>query len=575
MLVSLFFRPCPDDGAGRKSTDIRIFLYSMQIVTMTPSYFFFFFVLVLSLPTCLFGLPSNNNNNNNNNNNCTGCHHHDKGDDDEAATAAAAADGDKEPEMMRRFFSIDWVNGTFVKDGRPGFRIVSGSLHYFRVPRAMWSDRLARAAAMGLNAVFTPVPWNWHQHQGPGHFDFQGDRDLFQFLRLAHAHGLLVLLGIGPGINSDWDAGGIPAWLLFNDTPTLSTRSTLSAKFTQHAEHYLAHLLARLRPLLYNLGRGPVAMLQLDNRYGSFSDVDPRYMPWLVGIVKRHLDEGIGNSAGKSVDEDDEDDDADESSLSSSPLSLVMMYTSDAGDLASLARGSVAGALPGVDCSSIISQANSDADDLFNCFANLTRLRPGFRGPLFNTAFRTDDDNSPFSTINSIDDDDDDDDVIKLAARLETWLLANGSSVSVNVDPVHGGTTFGWWAGGRVLDHGTDYRPSISSVGQENEYCGRAPLAQNGDCGTKCVLLANVIRRHAAAATDGQQQLLLQHRQQSEENAVGLLFPVMPLNRTQMAYGTFMLRCLIMMMMRKLCSTTCVYSSVCVCVCTFMSAVFI
>ncbi|KAL1438023.1 hypothetical protein MTO96_048478 [Rhipicephalus appendiculatus] len=36
-----------------------------------------------------------------------------------------------------RSFTVDYANNQFLKDGRP-FRYISGSLHYFRVPRAYW-----------------------------------------------------------------------------------------------------------------------------------------------------------------------------------------------------------------------------------------------------------------------------------------------------------------------------------------------------------------------------------------------------------------------------------------------------
>ncbi len=49
-------------------------------------------------------------------------------------------------------FSIDFGNNTFVKDGKP-FRYVAGSIHSYRVPRALWQDRLDKMWAAGLNAV--------------------------------------------------------------------------------------------------------------------------------------------------------------------------------------------------------------------------------------------------------------------------------------------------------------------------------------------------------------------------------------------------------------------------------------
>ncbi len=57
---------------------------------------------------------------------------------------------------MERSFVIDYENDCFLKDGQP-FRYISGTMHYFRVPRFYWNDRLQKMRAAGLNAVETYV----------------------------------------------------------------------------------------------------------------------------------------------------------------------------------------------------------------------------------------------------------------------------------------------------------------------------------------------------------------------------------------------------------------------------------
>ena len=56
----------------------------------------------------------------------------------------------------RRSFTIDYDNNTFLKDGEP-FRYISGSIHYFQVPRHYWEDRIKKLYAAGLDAVQTFV----------------------------------------------------------------------------------------------------------------------------------------------------------------------------------------------------------------------------------------------------------------------------------------------------------------------------------------------------------------------------------------------------------------------------------
>lgn len=57
-------------------------------------------------------------------------------------------------------------NNQFGLNGQP-FRILSGALHYFRVPPHYWADRLRKMKLMGLNTVETYVAWNLHEPQ-PG-----------------------------------------------------------------------------------------------------------------------------------------------------------------------------------------------------------------------------------------------------------------------------------------------------------------------------------------------------------------------------------------------------------------------
>jgi len=100
----------------------------------------------------------------------------------------------------------------FEFNGKP-FQIISGAIHYARVPRAYWRDRLRKARAMGLNTVETYVFWNLHEPT-PGQFDFSGQNDIAEFIREAQQEGLFVILRPGPYVCAEWDFGGYPPWLL-------------------------------------------------------------------------------------------------------------------------------------------------------------------------------------------------------------------------------------------------------------------------------------------------------------------------------------------------------------------------
>ena len=66
----------------------------------------------------------------------------------------------------------------FLLDGKP-FQIISGEMHYPRVPKEAWRARMKMAKAMGLNTIGTYVFWNLHEPQ-KGKFDFSGNNNIGQ-----------------------------------------------------------------------------------------------------------------------------------------------------------------------------------------------------------------------------------------------------------------------------------------------------------------------------------------------------------------------------------------------------------
>ncbi|XP_061315466.1 beta-galactosidase-1-like protein isoform X2 [Pezoporus flaviventris] len=111
---------------------------------------------------------------------------------------------------LSRSFELDYEEDCFRKDGVP-FRYISGSIHYARVPRPAWRDRLLKMYMSGLTAVQVYVPWNYHE-PWPGVYDFVGNRDVEAFLDLTAELGLLVILRPGPYICAEWE---MPTWQLW------------------------------------------------------------------------------------------------------------------------------------------------------------------------------------------------------------------------------------------------------------------------------------------------------------------------------------------------------------------------
>ncbi|MFF2273743.1 glycoside hydrolase family 35 protein [Agromyces sp. NPDC058136] len=169
---------------------------------------------------------------------------------------------------------LSFADGAFLRDGRP-HRVLSGSLHYFRVHPEQWRDRLERLVALGLNTVDTYIAWNFHERRR-GEIDWAGWRDLEGFIALAGELGLDVIVRPGPYICAEWDNGGFPAWL--SGTPGMRLRSSHPA-YLDAVDRWFDELLPRLAPLQAAHG-GPIVAVQLENEYGSYGD-DADYLAWL------------------------------------------------------------------------------------------------------------------------------------------------------------------------------------------------------------------------------------------------------------------------------------------------------
>ncbi|KAM6315078.1 beta-galactosidase [Aegotheles albertisi] len=190
-------------------------------------------------------------------------------------------------DTFQRSFGIDYDCGCFVKDGTP-FRYISGSIHYSRVPRYYWRDRLLKMKMAGLDAIQTYVPWNYHEPQ-PGTYDFSGDRDLEYFLQLASDTGLLVILRAGPYICAEWDMGGLPAWLLEKESIVLRSSDP---DYLAAVEKWMGVLLPKMRPHLYQNG-GPIITVQVENEYGSYFACDYDYLRFLLKLFRQHLGDEV------------------------------------------------------------------------------------------------------------------------------------------------------------------------------------------------------------------------------------------------------------------------------------------
>ncbi|HPO45124.1 MAG TPA: beta-galactosidase [Spirochaetota bacterium] len=111
--------------------------------------------------------------------------------------------------------SIELKKGEFLVNGKPFF-IFSGEIHYFRIARRDWEDRIKKAKDSGLNTFSSYIPWAWHEYK-EGSFDFTGrtkpERDLLGLFELLNKHGLYFFCRPGPVTHGEIQGHGVPLWL--------------------------------------------------------------------------------------------------------------------------------------------------------------------------------------------------------------------------------------------------------------------------------------------------------------------------------------------------------------------------
>ena len=320
----------------------------------------------------------------------------------------------------------------FRRNGQP-HQIISGAVHYFRIPPELWEDRLLRLKALGCNTVETYVAWNFHQPFRDQPADFTGDRDLGRFLDLAASLDLDILVRPGPYICAEWDNGGFPAWLL-DDDRALAALRTSDPAYLDHVDRWLDQVMPLIVRRQADRG-GRVVGVQVENEYGSFGN-DHDYLEHLrEGLVERGV--------------------------------TVLLFTSDGPTRLMLAGGRLPEVFATVNFGSRQQQA-------FELLDELQPGRPGMCMEFWNGWF----DHWGEEHHTRIGED---------AADELAAMLAAGRSV--NLYMAHGGTNFGTWAGANLGPDGA-LQPTVTSYDYD------AAIGEDGRLGAKFDAFRQVIGQH-------------------------------------------------------------------------------
>lgn len=335
--------------------------------------------------------------------------------------------------------SFEIRDGHFYRNGKVT-PVISGEMHYPRIPHQYWRHRLQMMKAMGLNAVATYVFWNFHEPE-PGKWNFEGDYNLAEYIRIAGEEGLMVILRPGPYVCGEWEFGGYPWWL--QNIPGMEIRRD-NPEFLKRTKIYLERLYKEVSPLLVSNG-GPIVMVQAENEFGSYvaqrKDIPLEEHRRYNAKIKQQLADAGFN---------------------------VPLFTSDGSWL--FEGGSTPGALP---------TANGEGN--IEKLKKVVNQYHGGQGPYMVAEFYPgwlDHWAEPFPQKSAT----------SIARQTEKYLQ---NDVSINYYMVHGGTNFGFTAGANYnADH--DIQPDMTSYDYD------APISEAGWVTPKFDSLRNVIKKYVS-----------------------------------------------------------------------------
>ncbi|MDR3119413.1 MAG: beta-galactosidase [Mediterranea sp.] len=337
--------------------------------------------------------------------------------------------------------SFEIKDGNFMYDNKP-IRILSGEMHYARIPHQYWRHRLQMLKAMGLNSVATYVFWNFHEIE-QGKWDFSGDRNLAEYIKIAGEEGLMVILRPGPYVCAEWEFGGYPWWL--QNVEGLELRRD-NEQFLKYTKLYIERLYKEVSKLQITKG-GPIIMVQAENEFGSYvaqrKDIPlEEHRAYNAKIVRQLKDAGFD----------------------------VPMFTSDGSWL--FEGGSVPGALP-------TGNGESNIDNLrkvVNQYNNnegpymVAEFYPGWLSHWVE----------PHPQVRASG----------IARQTERYLK---NDISFNFYMVHGGTNFGFTSGANY-DKNHGIQPDMTSYDYD------APISEAGWATAKYDSIRNVIKKYVEYA---------------------------------------------------------------------------
>jgi beta-galactosidase len=170
-----------------------------------------------------------------------------------------------------------------LSDGEPRI-VMAGEIHYFRVAREEWEQRILLLKEAGCNAVASYIPWLWHELPD-GTIDVTGatrpERDVAAFIDLCAAHDLWFIARPGPFVMAELKNEGLP-FRLYTQHPEIvpsgwdgkpapsRTVDYLAPAYLEECGRWFGAVLPLVAERLQPRG-GNVIAVQLDNEIGMLA----------------------------------------------------------------------------------------------------------------------------------------------------------------------------------------------------------------------------------------------------------------------------------------------------------------
>jgi beta-galactosidase len=192
----------------------------------------------------------------------------------------------------------------FIKDGKPYF-LISGEIHYFRLEPKLWEKHLRLLKQSGANTTSTYIPWDWHEYE-EGKFDFTGEtqpgKNLIKYIQLCKKVGLDLIVKPGPYILAEYEAEGLPGWLLnrinkntfaldeFGEIISPNLVSYMTDEFLDYTFRWYDKIMPVISDYQSSKG-GSIIMMQVCNEIGVFQWLSGKidYNPTVIKLYKKFL----------------------------------------------------------------------------------------------------------------------------------------------------------------------------------------------------------------------------------------------------------------------------------------------